>query len=106
MVLLASLAAYLGLLRFDLLALPGVDKLLHFLLPGGVAFLAMGWWAGRPPATVLAILSLLATAEEALQALSPARSFDLLDLAAALAGIALFGWMGALMDNRSTPAAR
>jgi undecaprenyl-diphosphatase len=105
-VLLASLAAYLGLLRFDLLALPGADKLLHFLLLGGVAFLAMGWWAGRPPGTVLAILSLLATAEEALQALSPARCFDLLDLAAALAGIALFGWMGALMGNWSAPAER
>jgi hypothetical protein len=35
-------------------------------------------------------------AEEALQSLSPARSFDFLDLAAALAGMALFSWLGAV----------
>lgn len=102
--LLASLTAYLGLLRFDLLALPGADKLLHFLLLGGVAFLAVGWWAGRSPGTVLAILSLLAIGEEALQTQSPARSFDLLDLAATLAGIALFGWLGTIMGRWSTSA--
>ncbi len=74
-VLLALLGAYLGLLRVDLLALPGADKLLHFLLFGGVAFLAMGWWAGRSRSVTLAILALLATAEEVLQALSTVRSF-------------------------------
>lgn len=105
-VLLASLGAYLGLLRFDLLALPGADKLLHFLLFGGVAFLAVRWYAGQSPGTVLAILNLLATAEEAFQALSPVRSFDLLDLAFALAGIALFGWLGATIGNRNTPGDR
>ena len=99
--LLASLGAYLGLLRFDLLALPGADKLLHVLLFGGVAFLVMGWRAGRSPGAVLAILGLLATAEEALQALSPARSLDPVDLTFTLAGIALFGWFGAIMSNRS-----
>ena len=93
-VMLASLTAYLGLLRFELLALPGADKLLHLMLPGGVAILAVGWRAGRRAATVLAVLCLLAFAEEFLQALSPVRSFDPLDLAAALAGIALFGWLG------------
>jgi undecaprenyl-diphosphatase len=101
-VLLASLGAYLGLLRFDLLALPGADKLLHLLLFGGVAFLAMGWWAGRSQGAVLAVLSLLATAEEALQALSPVRSFDLADLAFTLAGVVLLGWLGAIVRRRST----
>lgn len=104
--LLASLKAYLGLLRFDLLALPSADKLLHFLLVGGVAFLAVGWWAGRRPGIILAMVSLLATAEEALQALSPIRSFDLLDLAATLAGIALFGWVGVIVCAWNTPASR
>lgn len=105
-VLLASLGAYLGLLRFDLLALPGADKLLHLLLFGGVAFLATGWWAKRSPGTVLAVLGLLTAAEEAFQALSPARSFDLLDLASTLTGIVVFGWLGAIVSNRSTPASR
>jgi undecaprenyl-diphosphatase len=104
--LLASLTAYLGLLRFDLLALPGADKMLHFLLLGGLAFLALRWRAGRSPGATLVILGLLATAEEALQALSPTRSSDPLDLAAALAGIALFGWVGGIVCARSTPAGR
>jgi undecaprenyl-diphosphatase len=102
LLLLASLMAYLGLLNFGLLAFPGADKLFHFLLSGSVAFLAIGWWVGRPPGAVLTILGLLATAEESLQALSPARSFDLLDLAAALVGIALFGWLGAILCGRRT----
>jgi undecaprenyl-diphosphatase len=105
-VLLASLGAYLGLLRFDTLTLPGADKLLHLLLFGGVAFLAMGWCARRSRCAVLVILSLLATAEEAFQALSPVRSFDLVDLASTLTGIALFGWLGAIMSSRSTSGDR
>lgn len=99
-VLLALLGAYLGLLRFDLLALPGADKLLHFMLFGAVAFLVMGWRAGRSAGGALAILGLLATAEEGLQALSPVRSFDLADLAFTLAGIILFGWLGAMVGRR------
>ena len=105
-VLLASLGAYLGLLRIDSQALPGADKLLHFSLFGGVAFLAMGWCAGRSRDAALAILSLLAATEEAFQALSPVRSSDLVDLASTLTGIALFGWLGATMGNRSTPGDR
>ena len=40
------------------------------------------------------------------QALSPARSFDLLDLAAALVGFALFGRLGAIrLPDRPSPKA-
>ena len=105
-VLLALLGAYLGLLRVDLLALPGADKLLHFLLFGGVAFLAMGWCAGRSRGAALAILSLLAATEEAFQALSPVRSSDLVDLAFTLTGIALFSWLGVIASKRSAPGNR
>lgn len=102
-VLLASLGAYLGLLRFDLLALPGADKLLHFLLFGAVAFLVMGWRVGRSRSITLAILALLATTEEILQTLSTVRSFDLVDLAFTLTGTVLFGWLGAIAGKRSIP---
>ena len=101
-VLLALLGAYLGLLRVDLLVLPGADKLLHFLLFGRVAFLAMGWCAGRSRSAALVVLSLFATAEEALQALSPVRSFDLVDLAFTLAGVVLLGWLGVIVSRLST----
>ena len=96
-------SAAIGLLPIAVSAVAGA---LLMLLSGGLAFLAVRWWADRSPGTVLAILSLLATAEEALQARSPVRHFDLLDLAAALAGIALFGWLGTIPGISSTCADR
>ena len=102
-ILLALLGAYLDLLRSDLLALPGADKLLHFLLFGAVAFLVMGWRVGRSRSVTLAILALLATTEEIFQTLSTVRSFDLVDLAFTLTGTVLFGWLGAIAGKRSAP---
>lgn len=99
-VLLASLCAYLGLLNLNYLALPGADKALHFLFLGGLAFLSVGWWAQQPLRVVLVPLGLLTSVEEALQSLSPLRSPDPLDLAAGLAGVALFGWLGTVARRR------
>ena len=99
-VLSATLSAHLGLLTFSFLTLPGADKVLHFILFGGLAFLSVGWWAGRPVGTVLAILGLLALVEEVLQTVSAVRTFDWLDLAATLAGVALFGNLGAAILRR------
>ena len=92
-VALASLSAYLDLLQLHMLGLPGADKVLHFLLFGGLALLAVAWWGQQWTGFVLVSLALLTAADEVIQAFSPVRSFDLLDLGAALAGIALFGWM-------------
>ena len=90
-VLLATLAAYLGLLDLAILSVPGMDKFLHAILPGALAFFAVGWWAARPPWRVLAVLSCVAVLDEAAQALSARRSFSIVDLAATLLGIAIFG---------------
>ncbi|MGD8624456.1 MAG: hypothetical protein PVJ34_07965, partial [Anaerolineae bacterium] len=96
LVALVSFCAYLGLLP-ALPALAGLDKALHTLLFGGLALPAVGWWGRARAAPVLAGLALLAAAEEALQALSPARAFDPLDLAASVAGLLAFGCLARAM---------
>lgn len=95
LVLLATLGAYLGLLDLAPLALPGADKVLHFILFGALAFFSVGWWADRPAGWVLGALALLVVLEEVLQALSPARSLDGLDLTASLAGVVVLGALAA-----------
>jgi hypothetical protein len=106
-VLLATLCAYLGLLTSDLLALPYLDKALHLLLYGGLAFLAVGWWVRRPAGTVIAALALLAGVEEVLQSFSAVRDLDLGDLAGGLIAVALFGWLATVMRfNGTRPGAK
>lgn len=84
---------------FDWLrALPGGDKLGHFLILGGFAFVlnhslrcrtvALG---GRPVLLGSLIVFLLALAEETSQLFIPGRTFDLLDLAADALGILILG---------------
>lgn len=105
-VALATLAASLGLIHFTFLALPGADKVLHLLLYGLLAFLAVGWWNKRPAWPVILAVSLLALAEEAVQLLLPGRSADPMDLLAGLAGIALLGPLGRAATKLSFPAKR
>lgn len=94
-----SVSAYLGGLGplGRLLELPSMDKVLHCLFVGGVAF----WWTlgWNDPRMSIAKLALpvavvvplaLATMEEGMQALSPRRSADPLDWLADLVG--LFGF--------------
>ncbi len=79
-------------------ALPGGDKLGHFLILGGFAFVLnhslrcrtvpLG---GRPVLLGSLIVLLLAAAEETSQRFIPGRNFDLLDLAADALGILLLG---------------
>lgn len=75
---------------------PGLDKAGHFLLIGGFAFfvnLALGLrqWRGFLLGSLLVAVACLA--EEISQLWFPARTFDLLDLVADLAGILFFGWL-------------
>jgi VanZ family protein len=79
-------------------ALPGGDKLGHFLILGGFAFVlnhalrcrtvTLG---GKPLLLGNLVVLLLATAEETSQLFIPSRTFDLLDLAADALGIWLVG---------------
>jgi undecaprenyl-diphosphatase len=96
---LVSLSAYLGLLP-ALPAVPALDKALHALLFGGLALPAVGWWGRARTASVLAGMALLAAAEEAIQALSPARAFDPLDLAASVAGMVVFACLAWAIPSR------
>ena len=104
-VVLASLSAYLGFLSLAPLAMAGVDKVLHFTLFGWLAFLAVGWWSTWPAGWIVTAIGVLAIAEEACQGLSAARSFDWLDMAATLSGMALLGMLGTAARRRGVPTA-
>jgi VanZ family protein len=99
-ILLATLAAYLGLLDVAALGVPGLDKILHFFLVGALAFFSVGWWADRSPWRVLVILSILAIVDETGQSFSAVRSFSLIDLTANLLGILVFGYAAARLVHR------
>ena len=89
---------------------PGLDKLCHFLLVGGLALmvnwalggrqivLGGGGWGGG---TVL--VALLATVEEASQAFVPVRTCSWWDLGANYAGILLLGPLGVHLARRWWP---
>jgi undecaprenyl-diphosphatase len=102
-IVLASQIAYMGLLPGWLRAVPGYDKVLHFLLFGLAVFWLHAWlagrrwaWVGGLPVAVLAPLA-LATADEFAQRWSPLRSFDLLDLTSDLAGMVVFFGLAVLV---------
>lgn len=88
LIFVVSVLAATNNLQYSILKLQGVDKLGHFVLYGLLALFASAYF-GRTK-RVAGILAVLATIEEASQAWFPARTFDLWDLAATLAGIVLF----------------
>jgi len=82
--------------RLPRLALDGgLDKLGHFLMLGGLSFLAVGFFGRAPWLRVVSVLGALSALEEASQAWFPARTVDARDLVANLLGIALGGWLAA-----------
>ena len=94
-------------------SIPGGDKLGHFILFGLLAFLVnlvlhatvVRW--GR--LTILkgsALVMVIVMAEEVSQLLFVSRSFELLDLAADLAGIWIFGQLAAFYLKREQVLAR
>jgi undecaprenyl-diphosphatase len=102
LMIVVSQVAYMGRLPVSVLRLPYTDKVLHFLLFGSVAFWLRLWWgprrlAGLPLAVVVPFG--LAALEEGAQAFSSVRSAGLDDLAADLAGMALFWWLSQRIDR-------
>lgn len=93
MVFIAILSAYFGLLRIPSLAIPGLDKSLHFSMLGLLTFLLAGWNYSKPPLYIGLAVATISTIEEFLQQLSPHRSFDYLDMSCNLAGISLAVWL-------------
>jgi hypothetical protein len=95
-----TLIANAGVLRAYFLAVRQYagDKVLHFVLVGSMAYFlarAVAAWLPRRPvaaaAAVLLALVVLAVTEETCQQWLSARSFDLRDMAANVAGITAFG---------------
>jgi len=82
----------------------GVDKLGHFLGLGVLAFLAVSFFGRSRWRRTVVIVAAASVVEELSQRLLPARTFDLGDMAANLAGIGLFGALaGALAPERPQP---
>lgn len=102
-----TLLAYTGAFsggRVPWLALPYMDKVLHFILFGALAFgthfVTRGRrWRGMPWAVALPLT--FALAEELLQATSPHRTADIIDIVADLAGMVLFWRLAVWVSNRS-----
>lgn len=107
-----TLVAYTGAFsggRAPWLAVPGADKVLHFLLFGMVAFGTHFATRGRtisilrlsiPWAVMLPFAA--AVLEELMQATSPHRTADPLDLLADLLGLFSFAWLARRMTQRSS----
>jgi membrane-associated phospholipid phosphatase/predicted outer membrane lipoprotein len=99
-----TLVAYTGALSGQpWLALPGTDKVLHFLLFGALAFgthfaLRGRRWLGVPLAVAVPLLGALA--EELVQATSPHRTADPIDLLADLLGMLLFWRLAERVSRR------
>jgi undecaprenyl-diphosphatase len=107
MVVVVSLAAYVGALPPWLLRVPGLDKVLHFSMFGLVAFLLYGWLRRMPGlserAAALAAVGVpftLAALEAAAQGLSRLRTVDGGDLAADLAGMVVFCLVSMALNKR------
>lgn len=108
--LAAAAAVLLGVIAdfrlfgFDGAVFAGHDKVLHFALYGGCAFLAVGWFHDRKPLDVLAATSVLVILEELSQGLFSHRSLDLFDVISSVAGIFVCGglaWWISLMRRAS-----
>jgi len=78
----------------------GLDKLGHFMMLGGLSFLAVGFFPRARWLRVVLVLSALSALEEASQAWFPARTVDAGDLAANLLGIVLGGACAAYLTRR------
>jgi VanZ family protein len=100
-VALISGAAYLGLLQHvHGPHIPFLDKVLHFLFVGGIAF----WWTAgwddprlrlarvAVPIALVAPVA-LATVDETAQLLFPHRNFDPFDWLANVLGVLTFWWL-------------
>ena len=79
---------------------PGADKVGHFFLFGSLAYVLTRALGGRFLLGGL-LVAVGVTLEECSQIWIPSRSFDLKDLAANYAGIALAGLLNRWQDSRS-----
>jgi polysaccharide biosynthesis protein VpsQ len=76
----------------------GIDKLGHFLGLGVLSFFAVSFFGRLRWRRTVLIIAAASVLEELSQGLLPARTFDLGDMAANLAGIGLFGRLASAHD--------
>ncbi len=93
--IVATANAYLGMYRMKTVMAYSGDKPIHFILFGGASFFLVAFFTQLRAKWIIAVLSVLTIAEELSQALSPMRSFDLLDMTCSLAGVLVCGWVAA-----------
>jgi polysaccharide biosynthesis protein VpsQ len=94
------ISAYLRIIPTEISQFPYYDKILHFLLLGIAAYLGHLAFNKHQikifnislPLTPV-IMTFFCIVDEAIQLFVPYRSFDLVDLAAGVCGIALFTWL-------------
>jgi len=111
LIFIATQMAYLDILPKDFLSWPFADKVMHFLLFGGVVFWLNLWLNGRAvklwrwkfPVALL-ILLVIAVLEEGAQAFSPHRSVDAVDLASGVMGIIFFWKISEVLRTRDQAA--
>ncbi|HPH94712.1 MAG TPA: hypothetical protein PKW33_09360 [Anaerolineaceae bacterium] len=101
MVILADRNALPGFI-LDLIDTPNMDKVLHFLLMGGLAFVLMlalpaHWQIGG-----ILILTAVIGLEEISQSLFPERSSSLEDFAASTLGVLALGGLAIWLSRRSS----
>lgn len=101
MVILADRNALPGFI-LDLIDTPNMDKVLHFLLMGGLAFVLMLALPLRWQKWGLMILTAVIGLEEISQSLFPDRSSSLADFAASLLGVLALGGLAAWLSRRSS----
>jgi VanZ family protein len=101
LVVLASVLATAGHLPTTVFR-PPVDKLGHLLAFGGLSFLAVSFFGRARCWRVIAILLVVATADELLQRAFPTRTFDLSDLAMNVVGILGFGVAAAALATSTS----
>ncbi len=107
-VIVMTQMAYLDILPKSLLAWPNSDKVIHGLFFGAVVFWLTMWWPERwiqvgrwrVPLAIVVPIS-LAMVEEIVQAYSPLRTGDLLDLSADLVGMVTFWWLSRRVIEKS-----
>jgi hypothetical protein len=103
LVVVITQMAYLGLLPTHLLSWPYADKLFHFVLFGAVVFWLDPWLSPKQICRIplsIAVVLVLAMAEEFAQHASPRRSADIADLVCDVAGMLAFYWLSRRLRGR------
>jgi len=100
LVFLGITLATLGVLDPRVLFFAQADKVLHFLLYGGLSFGLVAWLHRTSPLRVMGYLTLFELCDEVSQAFISTRTCDVIDAVASVAGIVLLGLLATALTRR------